>query len=627
MNEMVFVYKERRQDAVPSSSSEASKTLDVEAEKLLESLSERSSAECYQQVVAEWNYESNITKTTKEKKLAASLKYAEWEKQRWEQVMAWKDRWNQLSDPFLKRKFVKMSILGTAALPTAELDKYNGIVTDMTTIYSTAKVCDFADLSLCHLTLEPDLKRVLRKSRDYNELQFYWERWRNVTGGKMRKMYKEFVDLSNKAAQLNDFKNMGDMWLEPYESPTFRQDLSDIWIQLKPLYQQLHAYVRRKLREIYSESKISLRGPIPAHLLGNMWAQSWSEVYSMMTPYEGKGSLDVTDEMKAQSYTPLRMFKLSEEFFTSLNQTKMPQEFWDHSIIEKPKDREIVCHASAWDFCNGVDFRIKQCTDITMSDLVTVHHEMGHIQYYLQYKHQPIVFRTGANPGFHEAVGDVLALSVATPKHLHKIGLLKEVHDDPQADINFLMSMALDKIVFLPFGYLMDLWRWDVFSGKTKEKDWNCAWWKLREDLQGIRPPSVRTEADFDPGSKFHIPANYPYVRYFVSFVIQFQFHKSLCLKAGQYDPNDPTKPLHKCDIYQSTEAGNALGDMLQLGSSKPWPEAMKALTGETKMDASAIREYFSPLEKWLQEDNQKHGEFIGWESDGVYCKNDQPTP
>ncbi|XP_076030424.1 angiotensin-converting enzyme-like [Oratosquilla oratoria] len=227
---------------------------------------------------------------------------------------------------------------------------------------------------------------------------------------------------------------------------------------------------------------------------------------------------------------------------------------------------------------------------------------------------------------FHEAVGDVLALSVATPKHLHKIGLLKEVFDDPQADINFLMSMALDKIIFLPFGYLMDLWRWDVFSGATNEKDWNCAWWKLREELQGIRPPSTRSETDFDPGAKYHIPANFPYIRYFVSFVIQFQFHKSLCLKAGQYDPNDPTKPLHKCDIHQSTEAGNALGDMLQLGSSKPWPEAMKALTGETKMDASAIREYFSPLEKWLQEDNLKHGEFIGWESDGEYCRNDQHT-
>ncbi|XP_076067061.1 angiotensin-converting enzyme-like isoform X1 [Oratosquilla oratoria] len=600
--------------------------LDTEASAFLKSVDDQGSKECTKVVIASWGYASNITEENKNKKLEASRVYAGWEKENWEKVMEWKDRWDHLRDPSLKRQFIKMSVLGTSALPPADLDKYNGVITDMAATYSTAKVCDYNDLSLCNLTLEPDVTRILRESRDYRELEYYWESWRSATGKKMRKSYKQFVDLANKAAQLNDFKNMGDMWLEPYESPTFRQDLRKLWEQLKPLYQQLHAYVRRKLRETYPGGKISRRGPIPAHLLGNMWAQTWGEIYPLMTPYEGKGSVDVTDEMKAQKYTPLRMFKLSEEFFTSLNLTKMPQEFWDHSIIEKPKDREIVCHASAWDFCNGVDFRIKQCTDVTMTDLITVHHEMGHTQYQIQYKHQNNVFRDGANPGFHEAVGDVLALSVATPKHLHKIGLLKEVFDDPQADINFLMSIALDKIVFLPFGYLMDLWRWDVFSGKTNEKDWNCAWWKLREDLQGIRPPSTRSETDFDPGAKYHIPANVPYIRYFVSFVIQFQFHKSLCLKAGQYDPNDPTKPLHKCDIYQSTEAGNALGEMLQLGSSKPWPEAMKALTGETKMDASAIREYFSPLEKWLQEDNLKHGEFIGWESDGEYCRNDQHT-
>merc|ERR1712198_367360 len=324
--------------------------------------------------------------------------------------------------------------------------------------------------------------------------------------------------------------------------------------------------------------------------------------------------------MIKQGYTPKRMFELSEEFFVSLNLTKMPQEFWEQSIIERPDDREIVCHASAWDFCNHKDFRIKQCTKVDMKDLIVVHHEMGHIQYYLQYNNKPYIFREGANPGFHEAVGDVLALSVATPKHLHKIGLLKTLQNDDEADINFLMSMALEKIVFLPFAYTMDNWRWDVFSGAVKESNWNCHWWNYRTNVQGIKPPVKRSELDFDPGAKYHIPANVPYIRYYVSAIIQFQFHKSLCLLANEYDPQDPNKPLHRCDIYQSTEAGAALSAMLREGSAIPWPEALKKLTGTDRLDASIIREYFKPLEDWLKVENAKYGEFVGWEADDVYC-------
>ncbi|KAK4305028.1 hypothetical protein Pmani_023054 [Petrolisthes manimaculis] len=602
-----------------------SESLEEEARTFLAGVDERGSTECTAATMASWEYASDINERNKKIKAEAQLKYADWQKESWQMVKKWNGRWETLSDPFLKRQFKAMSILGTAALDKKELEKYNSLVTDMSTIYSTAKICDYKNPKKCDLELEPDLTRILRTSRDYGELQHVWKMWRHASGRKVRDHYKLFVRLANKAAKLNGFDNMGDMWLYPYESDTFREDMAELWEQLRPLYQQMHAYVRRKLREQYGEEYVSKRGPIPAHLLGNMWSQSWGEVYSLAIPYQGKTHVDVTPQMVQQNYTPRKMFELSDDFFGSLNLTRMPSEFWTESIIEKPKERDIICHASAWDFCNGKDFRIKQCTDVTMSDLITVHHEMGHVEYFLQYKHLPAVFREGANPGFHEAVGDVLALSVATPKHLAKVGLLDEVHDDDEEDINFLMNMALDKITFLPFGYLMDNWRWDVFSGKTPEKDWNCAWWNLRYNIQGIKPPVQRSEFDFDPGAKYHIPANVPYIRYFVSYVVQFQFHKALCIKAGQYDPQDPSKPLHKCDIYQSTEAGNALGDMLKLGSSVAWPEAMAALTGGKRMDASVIREYFKPLETWLTNDNQKHGEFVGWETDEVLCTSDGP--
>ncbi|KAK7075582.1 hypothetical protein SK128_019629 [Halocaridina rubra] len=344
-----------------------------------------------------------------------------------------------------------------------------------------------------------------------------------------------------------------------------------------------------------------------------MWAQTWIHVLDLTIPYVGRTTVDVTNALRRFGYRPVTMFRLAEEFFTSLGLESMPRTFWERSLFEKPNNREVICHASAWDFCNGFDYRIKQCTQVTMEDLITAHHEMGHIQYDLQYRNQPFIFRDGANPGFHEAVGDVLALSASTPKHLQAVGLLSNVDDSYETDINFLFNMALDKIAFLPFGYLLDQWRWEVFSGEISSSELNRRWWELRNSIQGVSSPVPRDEEDFDPGAKFHVPANIPYVRYFVSFIVQFQFHAELCKAAGH------TGPLHHCDIYRSREAGRLLINVLSLGKSRPWSEALSVLTnGRTnKLDAGPILEYFAPLLAWLQSQNK--GEFIGWnESEAI---------
>jgi peptidyl-dipeptidase A len=384
----------------------------------------------------------------------------------------------------------------------------------------------------------------------------------------------------------------------------FEKETDRLWQQVKPLYDDLHCKVRTELAKTYGDDKVQKGKPIPAHLLGNMWAQEWANVYPLVEPYKGQPSLDIEKELIAQKYDEVKMVKLGESFFTSLGMDPLPPTFWERSQFKKPRDREVVCHASAWDVTFDNDLRIKMCVKINEEDLVTVHHELGHDYYFHSYYKLPALFQQGANDGFHEAIGDALALSI-TPGYLKQLNLIKEVPTDEKGLINVQMKSALEKIAFLPFGKLIDQWRWDVFSGKTKPADYNKAWWELRRKYQGVEAPVARSEADFDPGAKYHIPANVPYTRYFMARILQFQFHRALCQAAGWKGP------LHQCSIYGNKAAGEKLKAMLALGASKPWPEALYAMTGSRQMDASAILEYFAPLQKWLKEQNKNQQ--CGW--------------
>ncbi|XP_064807077.1 angiotensin-converting enzyme-like [Oncorhynchus masou masou] len=559
----------------------------------------------YQNQEASWTYQTNITAHNSNKKVESDgLKQAFTEAWGKKAKETFSDMLVATFNDTLQRRIKKINVLGAANLPAGERNEYNVILSKMSEIYSTAKVCPKPDECW---SLEPELTEIMANSRSYKTLLYAWEGWHNASGVPLKAEYPTFVELSNKAYKADGFDDTGEYWRSWYESPTFESDLEAIYKQIQPLYQNLHAFVRRKLYNHYGPKYINLKGPIPAHLLGNMWAQTWNNIYGMMIPFSNKPNVDVTDEMMAQNWNATHMFRVAEEFFTSLGLIKMPQEFWDKSMLEKPANREVVCHASAWDFYNRKDFRIKQCTTVNMQQLFTVHHEMGHVEYYLQYKELPYSFRRGANPGFHEAIGDVMSLSVSTPKHLASIGLLPNVTNDNESDINYLLKMALEKIAFLPFGYLIDQWRWSVFSGRTPPERYNADWWHLRTKYQGICPPTKRTEEHMDAGAKYHIPGNTPYIRYFVSFILQFQFHKKLCQTANQ------SGPLHTCDIYQSKEAGKILETVLKSGESKPWTQVLQEAVGTNKMDASALMEYFGPIITWLEEQNAATNEILGW--------------
>jgi peptidyl-dipeptidase A len=479
----------------------------------------------------------------------------------------------------------------------------------MTAIYGKGEYCPakpFPSIEAKKCYKLDDLSKVLKKSKSFDELTDAWKGWHAISQGAMKDKFARYAELGNKGAKEIGFEDMGALWRSGYDMTpaAFERDIERLWQDVKPLYDDLHCYTRKKLRAKYGKDKVPEKAPIPAQLLGNMWAQEWQNVYDTVEPYPGQGSLDVDRRLREKKYEPKKMVELGERFFTSLGLDPLPKSFWERSLFTRPKDREVVCHASAWDVSWSDDLRIKMCIEPTEEDLITIHHELGHDYYFHYYTKLPVLFQAGANDGFHEGIGDTLALSV-TPQYLKDLGLIDQLPQGDKGRINFQMKMALDKVAFLPFGLLIDKWRWDVFSGKTPKSGYNAAWWALRTKYQGVAPPGQRTENDFDPGAKYHIPASTPYIRYFLARIYQFQFHRALCKAAGHKGS------LDTCSIYGNKDAGAKLRAMLAMGQSKPWPEAMAAISGDSKADASAMLEYFAPLRQWLKDQNK--GEQCGW--------------
>ena len=453
-----------------------------------------------------------------------------------------------------------------------------------------------------------ELEALMGTERNPERLQEMWVSWHNNVGRPMRNDYSRFVELSNAGARGLGFADTGAMWRSGYDmsADEFAALTDKLWLEVKPLYDQLHCYTRTKLNQKYGSSVQPATGPIRADLLGNMWAQEWGGIYDIVAP-PGAGDIgyDLTKLLVANKYTPEKIVKTGENFFSSLGFAPLPQTFWERSMITKPRDREVVCHASAWDIDNRDDIRIKMCTLVNADDFVTVHHELGHNYYQRAYKDQTILYKDSANDGFHEAIGDMIALSV-TPEYLTQVDLLPENRVPPASkDIGLLLRQAMDKVAFLPFGLLVDRWRWGVFSGQTTPATYNQAWNDLRLRYQGITPPVERAATDFDPGAKFHIPGNTPYTRYFLARILQFQFYEAACRQAGW------TGPLHRCSFYNNKQVGQRLNAMLEMGKSRPWPDALEAFTGTREMSGRPLLAYFAPLQTWLEQQNR--GKQCGW--------------
>jgi len=557
----------------------------------------------YEYNAAQWTYVTYINDDTALLATKSNEKLMAMEKEMLAEARLYKDAPMSAETKKAYRNLTQGKTLLPPDTPEARAELAR-IGTHMEGIYGAGKYCkpenggeNCRDLN--------QLSDVLAKSRDYNELLDAWTGWHSVARA-YRTDYQRYIEIANAGARAYGFSDLGASWKSGYDMPAseFEADVERLWLQVEPLYKALHCKVRADLSKQYGADKVPLDKPIPAHLLGNMWSQQWDGIYDLVEPYPGVGDLDITKALVKQNKDAIAITKIAENFFTSLGLRSLPESFWKNSMLTKPRDREVVCHASAWTMDAKEDVRIKQCIEPTDEEFETIHHELGHIYYDLAYNDKPMLFQNGANDGFHEAIGDTIVLSI-TPGYLNAIGLIDNKESNEQVVINQQMKLALGKIAFLPFGKLIDQWRWKVYSGEIKPEDYNKSWWELRTQYQGISAPVERSEQDFDAGAKYHIAANVPYTRYFIAHILQFQFHKALCEAAGFKGP------LHECSIYNNKEAGAKLQKMLAAGASKPWPDVLEEAIGTRQMDASAIIDYFAPLMKWLEKENE--GQVCGW--------------
>ena len=507
-----------------------------------------------------------------------------------------------------KLNLIKNSFVMPSPLDDALAGEIAGISAELDAMYGTGQHCfgegDCYDLEA--------FEAIIDNSRDPDELLKAWEGWRNI-GKPMKDMYLRMVEIGNQGAQDLGYTGLTDLWFSQYdmEADDFLAETDRVWDELKPLYDALHCHVRNELSEHYGEAVVSKEGSMPAHVLGNMWGQSWANIYDLVYTPDNPAAdtnIDLTKILAEKDIGEIEMVEIAENFFLSLGFEPLPQTFWERSLFIKPQDHNVVCHASAWDLDSDAnDLRVKMCIERNAEDFSTIHHELGHIFYYQAYSEQPSIFQSGANDGFHEAVGDLLTLSI-TPDYYHKIGMITEAEainakSDP---ISLLMQQALDGVVSVPWTLMLDKWRAGVFSGETSEAELNNSWWELREYYQGIGAPRDRDEDAFDPGAKYHIPGNTPYTRYYLAKILQYQFHESLCNQIGFEGP------LHECSIYDNELAGKKLRAMLSLGQSKEWQVALDALTGTRTLSGKSMLNYYKPLKDWL--DTRNADRVCGWE-------------
>ncbi|BFZ21054.1 hypothetical protein BsWGS_24093 [Bradybaena similaris] len=573
-------------DGENQNEAEASEFLQLYNQEMAEALNKLS--------MIAWQAQINLEEPVREEMVNMSIRFASWKKSMRDRAVIFNA---SAMSPDIQRQLAKVKDIGVAAQPEEKYSKLAKVLERMHSLYNRPEQNLLAPSNGSE---DSGIRQARASVEGHNNVVLSGGTSPHRYGSKMRKLFTKYVKLSNEAVKFAGYSDLGEQWRSMYEITNLEKEVQRLNKEVRPLYVQLHAYVRKKLSEVHRESNFPSSRHIPESILGGVQTEDWNTIFHLVEPFKRHNVFNYRFELKRQNYTVLKMFQAAEDFIVSLGFEKMVPTFWEKSVFERPYGRHMECTASAWDFFDGRDFRAKMCGEVKERVFSSAHHEMGHLAYYMAYRDQPTIYKDGANDAFHDAISSMFTLSFETPEHLKKLNLIDHIPYAHEEDINILMNTALKTVAYIPYAYLVDAWRWAVFDGNITSDRYMREWYRLRCKLTGISPLQRSSEKHFIPGAIRNVGKNKPYIKYFFSFFLQFQFLKAACAAANH------TGPLHRCDIYNSTEAGNQLRKMMALGSSKPWPEALQQLTGQSRIDSKPLLEYFRPLHKFLRRKNKK---------------------
>ncbi|XP_075170478.1 angiotensin-converting enzyme-like [Haematobia irritans] len=449
----------------------------------------------------------------------------------------------------------------------------------------------------------PDIQRIVATTNDPAELKYYWDAWREKNTVWSAVNFYTIIEAMKKSAELLD-RPVLDLYYSGYNVEEFLKEMDRVMEELKPTYQQMHAFIRRELHKKYGSDVIDENGPIPHHLFEQVLAQAWKEG-SIIEDYFPFKELPAYDGF-VKNFNSKKMLNDSQDFYKSLGFSDLDEDFLKNRIKEEDESESLNgCRDNIMDITPKV--YMEYCRKVDFRKFMQMHGYVGRIHYAQEKKNLPAFFFHAYDLEY--PVGEAVILSASTPKHLQTIGLAKDFKFTEKTLMNRLFRMGIHTILNIPEFYVQSKIVSELLKGTVDMDTVNKRYWKLMEDYAGVEPPSDREEGSIDFPYKFYLDVEENHqTKKFVSEILGYQFYKALCQKSGDQGQ------LHNCDFYGNKDVGNVLKSMMSLGSTKSFKDVIsKILTDNTSLCANPLVEYYTPILDWVKTLNEQNKVKIGW--------------